>query len=44
MVKKTPKQIAAIRKAKKAKDKDKSTKFAGMKAFIDYIKEFETTT
>lgn len=44
MVKKTPEQVAAIRKAKKAKDKDKSTKFAGMKAFIDYIKEFETTT
>ena len=44
MVKKTLKEVAAIRKRKQAKDKDKSTKFAGMKAFIDYIKEFETTT
>ena len=44
MVKKTLKEVAAIKKRKQAKDKDKSTKFAGMKAFIDYIKEFETTT
>ena len=44
MGKKTLKEVAAIRKRKQAKDKDKSTKFAGMKAFIDYIKEFETTT
>ena len=41
MVKKTPKQIAAIKKAKKTKSEDKTIKLAGMtqKQMLDAIKD-----